>query len=75
MMEEVISRRIKNIKLNEQNLIPDVIIIDGGRGQFNRVMKILKKYKQENVKLLSLSKGPNRNAGREIIHLENKNVN
>jgi len=75
MMEEVLSRRLSKINQNTDSIIPDVIIIDGGRGQYNSVLKILKNYKLENINLLSVSKGPERNAGREIIHLENKNIN
>jgi excinuclease ABC subunit C len=75
MMEEVLSRRLAKINLNKVAVIPDVIIIDGGRGQYNSVLNILKKFKLKKIKLLSISKGPERNAGREIIHLENKNIN
>lgn len=75
MMEEVLSRRLAKINLNKVAVIPDVIIIDGGRGQYNSVLNILKKFKLKNIKLLSISKGPERNAGREIVHLENKNIN
>ena len=75
MMEEVLSRRLSKINLNEVSIIPDVLIIDGGRGQYNSVSNILKKFKLRKIKLLSVSKGPERNAGREIVHLENKNIN
>ena len=75
MMEEVLSRRLSKINHNDESTIPDVIIIDGGRGQYNSVLKIIKKYQLANIKLLSVSKGPERNAGREIVHLENKNIN
>ncbi len=75
MMEEVLTRRLGKIDKKDESLIPDVIIIDGGRGQYNSVLKILKKYNLDNINLLSVSKGPERNAGREIIHLENRNLN
>ena len=75
MMEEVLNRRLSKINKKNETLIPDAIIIDGGRGQFNSVSKILKKYKLQKIDLLSVSKGPDRNAGREIIHLENENLN
>ena len=75
MMKEVLSRRLAKINLNKVVVIPDVIIIDGGRGQYNSALNILKKFKLKNIKLLSISKGPERNAGREIVHLENKNIN
>ena len=75
MMEEVLTRRLSKINPNDKFQLPDVIIIDGGRGQFNSVSKILKKFKLEKIDLLSISKGPERNVGREIIHLEKKNLN
>ena len=75
MMKEVLTRRLSKINKKDESPIPDLIIIDGGRGQFNSVLKILKKYQLENINLLSVSKGPERNAGREIIHLENQNLN
>merc|ERR1711991_1269208 len=75
MMEEVLSRRLSKINKDENTPVPNVIIIDGGRGQFNSVHKILKKHKLDYIDLLSISKGPERNSGREIIHLENKNLN
>jgi excinuclease ABC subunit C len=57
MMEEVLTRRLSKIDKKDESPIPDVIIIDGGRGQFNSVLKILKKYQLENINLLSVSKG------------------
>ncbi len=75
MMKEVLSRRLRKINQSDEPIIPDVIIIDGGRGQYNSVLKIIRKYQLEDIKLLSVSKGPERNAGREIVHLENKNIN
>jgi excinuclease ABC subunit C len=74
MMSEVLNRRLK-IKKNNDNIVPDIIIIDGGRGQYNAVKKILDLKKFNNISLISVSKGQDRNAGREIIHLDNKNIN
>ena len=53
--------------------MPDVIIIDGGRGHFNVAEKIIKENKLESICLMSISKGKKRNAGREIIHTKNQN--
>ncbi len=75
MMEEVLTRRLSKINPNDKLQVPNVIIIDGGRGQFNRVSKILNKFKLAKIDLLSISKGPERSVGREIIHLEKKNLN
>jgi excinuclease ABC subunit C len=74
MMTEVLKRRLK-IRPNSENIIPNIIIIDGGRGQYNAAKKILDLKKFEKISLISVSKGRDRNAGREIIHLKNRNIN
>ena len=74
MMKEVLNRRLKKIDNNEDAIIPDVIIIDGGKGQFNVVKNILKKNNLEFISLMSVAKGKDRNSGREIIHTADKNV-
>jgi len=74
MMKEVLSRRLK-ITEKKEVILPDVIIVDGGRGQFNAVKEILNYKKFNDIALISVSKGIKRNVGREIIHLKNKNIN
>ena len=74
MMSEVLNRRLR-IKDKNEKIIPDVIIIDGGRGQYNAVKKIINSKKFNEISLISVSKGKERNAGREIIHLKDKNIN
>ena len=74
MMREVFSRRVKKIKKSEDLLLPDVVIIDGGKGQFNVVKNILKNNDLESISLISVSKGKERNKGREIIHTTNNNI-
>ena len=73
MLKEVMNRRFKVENL-ENGIYPDIIIIDGGRGQFNSVKTILDTKKIYDIALLGISKGKNRNAGREIIHLDNQNL-
>ncbi len=75
MMKEVLKRRLKNYGKEKNTIIPDLIIIDGGRGQFNKVKKILEEKKNKSIRLISISKGKHRNIGREIIHTENQNIN
>jgi excinuclease ABC subunit C len=74
MMSEVLKRRLE-IKKNKNSIIPNIIIIDGGRGQYNAVNKIINLKKFKKISLISVSKGQHRNAGREIIHLKDKNIN
>ena len=72
MMHEVLSRRLKG---NNDINLPNIIIVDGGRGQYNVVEKIISLKKLNQISLVSVSKGKERNAGREIIHLKNKDIN
>ena len=73
MMSQVLNRRVSKIETENKTLIPDVIMIDGGRGHFNIVNKILIKYKLNDIHLIAVSKGKDRNKGREIIHIKDKN--
>ena len=74
MMKEVLNRRLK-IKEKNENIFPDVMIVDGGKGQFNTVKQILNSKNFDNIGLISVAKGKNRNSGREILHLKDKNIN
>ena len=75
MMKEVLNRRLKNAGKNNYEILPDVIMLDGGKGQFNIVNKILEEKKLDNISLISISKGKKRNSGREIIHTKSQNLN
>ncbi len=72
MMSQVLDRRLSKIQNENKIFIPDVIIIDGGKGHFNIVGKIIEKYKLTNIDLIAVSKGQDRNKGREIIHTKNR---
>lgn len=69
MMHEVLQRRftraLKEKEDGDSSSWPDVLLIDGGLGQFNAVKKILEELHVKNVKLVAIAKGPERNAGRE----------
>ncbi|MFT8718826.1 excinuclease ABC subunit UvrC [Acetobacter sp.] len=47
---------------------PDVLLIDGGAGQYSAVRGVLDSLGVTDVKLVSIAKGPDRNAGREWFH-------
>ncbi len=69
MMKEVLSRRFD--KLTPQNK-PDVILIDGGLGQLNAVHEALKEYDLSDITVIAISKGIERNAGKEFYHIKGK---
>ena len=70
MMQEVFSRRFKNFdNAKNNNPLPDLILVDGGRGHLNTVSEILKNLKLDKIKICAVSKGKERNAGEEKFHL------
>lgn len=48
---------------------PDLILIDGGPGQLSSALEAMKKAGVEGVTIAGISKGPDRDAGRENFHL------
>jgi excinuclease ABC subunit C len=46
---------------------PDLVIIDGGRGQYEAARQVFAELGVEGVALASIAKGPDRNAGRETF--------
>jgi excinuclease ABC subunit C len=48
---------------------PDLVIIDGGRGQLNAVREIFESLGLTQVSLLAVAKGPDRDAGRETLFM------
>ena len=70
-LSEAIQRRCKNLQKNALNF-PDVILVDGGKGQLNSVKKNLDKKFLESIKFISISKGPNRNEKYDILHYGEK---
>ena len=51
---------------------PDLILIDGGKGQFNAAREILTELGITGVAVAAIAKGPDRNAGRESFFVEGK---
>lgn len=51
-MEEVLTRRFKMTELP----VPDLVIIDGGKGQLSSALKIMKGYGMEDIDIVGLAK-------------------
>ena len=67
-LSEAVRRRLKNLKENKKSF-PDLLIIDGGKGQLNSVAKELEKNNFRKINIISISKGPQRNEKYDEIHL------
>jgi excinuclease ABC subunit C len=51
---------------------PDLVIIDGGRGQLNAVREIFEGLGLTRVSLMAVAKGPDRDAGRETLFMPDR---
>ena len=69
MMKEVLVRRFE--RMSDENR-PDVILLDGGLGQLHAVHEALKDYDLSGITIIAISKGPERNAGKEFYHIEGR---
>lgn len=65
-MNEAVYRRYKRI-LEEQSRVPDLIFIDGGKGQLSAAAAAMRELDLEHVKLVGLVKPPNKH--NEISHM------
>jgi excinuclease ABC subunit C len=85
MMREVLQRRFKRLltppaedaakaRADDDSFPqwPDLVIIDGGRGQLNAVREIFAGLGLTQVTLLAVAKGPDRDAGRETLFMPDK---
>lgn len=73
MMREVLERRFARAQKEdpdrEKGEWPDLVLIDGGKGQMSAAKQALAEIGVEDVVMIGVSKGPDRNAGRETFHL------
>lgn len=76
MLEEVLRRRFGKLKSKHpekiENIWPDLVLIDGGKGQLGVAEKVFADLGINDVTLVAIAKGPDRNAGREEFHIPGK---
>ena len=70
-MHQAITRRYTRVK-KEEGRLPDVLLIDGGKGQLGQALAVLEELQIENILVASVAKGPTRKAGFESIFLPGK---
>lgn len=69
MMREVMQRRVARIA--DGGARPDLMLIDGGKGQLSQIMGQIEAFWPEDVPpcaVIAVAKGEDRNAGREVLH-------
>ena len=74
-MSQVIRRRYTRL-VKEDARLPDLILIDGGKGQIGVAKKELYELQLTHIPILGVAKGPSRKPGLEnlILALENKTI-
>lgn len=74
MMKEVLTRRFQALLKDgeAQGQWPDLLLIDGGQGQLSAVQTVLTELGVQGVPVVSIAKGPDRNAGRERFFMEGR---
>ncbi len=72
MMKEVLSRRFARLQKEdpdrEKGHWPDLLLIDGGAGQVSAVADIMKDYGVEDIPMIGVAKGIDRDAGKEEFY-------
>jgi excinuclease ABC subunit C len=72
MMKEVLHRRFKRLLSDDPNrdkgLWPDLLLIDGGAGQVSAVAQIMREQGVEDIPMVGVAKGVDRDAGKEEFH-------
>lgn len=70
MMRAMLSRRFARLQAEQPDGEdwPDLLLIDGGKGQVSAVAAALAELEVDDVPFVGVAKGPDRNAGREIFH-------
>jgi excinuclease ABC subunit C len=72
MMKEVLGRRFKRLLKEDperkSDSWPDLLLIDGGAGQVSAVAEIMREYGVEDIAMVGVAKGVDRDHGKEEFH-------
>ena len=77
MMRQMIYRRFERaLKEDPDRQLtswPDLLLIDGGKGQLSAVHDVMDALGLDDITVVAISKGPDRNAGKEQFHIRGQN--
>lgn len=66
-LAQAVKRRFQRLKKGEHKK-PDLLFIDGGKGQINKVQETLDAFNVLDMMVIGISKGPDRRAGSELLY-------
>jgi excinuclease ABC subunit C len=67
-MEQALLRRYTRLKTDDARL-PEVLFIDGGKGQVGVARRVLEELQIEEILIVGVAKGPERRPGLEVLHI------
>jgi excinuclease ABC subunit C len=67
-MQQAISRRYTRLKKGEAPM-PDILLIDGGKGQLTQASNVLNELQIDSILLIGVAKGSDRKAGLETLFI------
>jgi len=67
-MQQALLRRYTRLK-KEDCRLPDIVLIDGGKGQVGVAMRVLEELQIREILVVGVAKGPERRPGLEILHI------
>lgn len=71
-MHQALMRRYTRIKKGE-GVLPDILLIDGGKGQVTQAVKVLEELQISEVQIIGVAKGTSRKAGFETLVMAETN--
>ena len=76
MMKEVLHRRFKRLQTEDpdrsKGMWPDLLLIDGGAGQVSAVAQIMREHGVQDIPMVGVAKGVDRDAGKEEFYRTGK---
>jgi excinuclease ABC subunit C len=67
-LKQMLTKHYRKLKQQDGDM-PDVILIDGGKGQLTQIEKVCAELQLSDVILMAIAKGPSRKPGLEMLHI------